>query len=135
MRIITGYPPNFAELRKAFKIAGNRFVVFSYGDTIYSPQGPKLHRAIIAHEEAHGRRQLAIGVTTWWDRYIAEIPFRFEEELIGHRAEWQAFKNDVPFPSVTMQRKYLDFVSKRLSGELYGGIVGYEQAMREITAP
>jgi hypothetical protein len=134
VKIIKGFPPNFAALKKTFgRLPSN--VVFSYGDTIYAPGGQKLHPSIIAHEEAHGRRQLALGVTAWWDRYITDPAFRFEEELIGHRAEWQHFKSQqVPLPSATAQRNALDHMAKRLSGPLYGNIVGYEQAMREITA-
>lgn len=131
MRVIKGFPPNFAELRKTFgRLPSN--VVFSYGDTIYAPGGQKLHPSIIAHEMAHGRRQLAIGVTAWWDKYITDAAFRFEEELIGHRAEWQHFK-DMGLSEKAMQDG-LNYMALRLSGPLYGNIVGYGRALAEITA-
>lgn len=64
MKCIKGYPPNFIKLRAAFPfIAGNRFIIFAYGDRVYSPgvttlppcctgmwQTSKERKRIFAHE-------------------------------------------------------------------------------------
>lgn len=87
MKIEVAYPPNFDAVREAFPLAAQPGVLFAYGDTIYNPSGVGIPTPLREHEEEHGRRQRACGVEEWWERYLADRVFRYEEELLAHAAE------------------------------------------------
>lgn len=73
MRIVQGYPPNYAELDAAFGVSRTPGVIFSWGQTIFIPHGPpELSREILAHEAVHGARQgnHEPGIQNWWRVYI-----------------------------------------------------------------
>lgn len=87
MKIEVAYPPNFDAVCETFPLAAQPGVIFAYGDTIYNPSGAGIPTPIREHEEEHGKRQRACGVEEWWERYLADRVFRYEEELLGHAAE------------------------------------------------
>ena len=128
MRIIRAFPPNYPVLRRVFGLAGKTDVIYSFGDTIYSPGGTKLHPALIAHEEAHGARQREMGVELWWRRYIDDPQFRLAEEVIGHQAEWKWWRENGK-NNLTRQ---LEHICRRLCGPLYLGLITYEQAVEFV---
>jgi hypothetical protein len=88
--IINERPPNFEQIKAAFPRAGNPGVLFAYGDRIYNPSGIVVPPALIAHEEVHLNRQRDAGPTTWWDQYLTDNGFRYNEELLAHAAEFKA---------------------------------------------
>ena len=132
MEFVKGYPPNIEKIRAALRtVAPNVF--FTYGDKIYSTLSEKqLTPALWAHEKVHCRQQLEIGVETWWDRYLAEPPFRFQQELKAHEAEFAAFceierdKN--------RRAEMLGFIAKRLAGPMYGKLAPFDQCKSLIKA-
>lgn len=132
--IVRGFHPMYAEIDAAFGIRG-RPTVLSWGDKIYIAIGnPQLPAPVVAHENAHGERQLEYGlilpgaplallppdvrIAAWWKRYIADAFFRRQEEIIAHRAEYEFLckhsgsKND--------QRRYLGIVATKLSQPFCG---------------
>lgn len=86
MRVVVANPPRINEIDAMFGVKGKR-VYFAWGDVIYNPMALEIPRHLIAHEEIHGHRQKQVGVDKWWDRYLAENMFRFEEELLAHVEE------------------------------------------------
>lgn len=134
MRIVYERPPNFALVDRQFHVAGKP-VIFSWGDRIYNPERINIPKQIIEHEEVHGARQTTDdkAIWAWWDRYLIDPSFRFEEELIAHRVEYRAYCKR--HRGGGAQKKYLDFTARRLSSPLYGNVVTHNEAIARIIAP
>jgi hypothetical protein len=126
MRIERKYPPNLDRIVKVFPAAMRHGIIFTYGDIIYNPSGVSIPKTLLAHEAVHAMRQKAMGVDLWWDTYIANKEFRFEEELAAHKAEYQAYRGGAHGFS---RAGFLHFVAKRLSGDLYGQIATFDQCV------
>lgn len=124
MKIVRGYPPNYSEIRAAFKEAIRPGVIFAYGDTIFNPIGATLSPSLIAHEEVHSGQQ-GDDPEGWWRRYIAESVFRFEQELAAHRAEYRVAIRD---GSRHVRRSTLKLIASRLASPLYGCCVSIGDA-------
>lgn len=97
--IVLDRPPNFERIQAAFPKSVNPGVMFAYDGNIYNPSGIVIPPALIAHEEVHLARQKALaphaGSTTqwsgpdlWWQRYLEDCEFRYNEELLAHVAEF-----------------------------------------------
>lgn len=128
MKIVNGYPPNFPDIVSAFPNARRKGVIFTYGELIYAPGAVKLTPALVAHEKVHSVRQAEIGVEEWWRRYIESPDFRFHEELLAHQAEYAWFRLHRP----NKAGKWLEIISQRLSGDLYGHMVTTKEARNLI---
>ena len=89
MKIEIAEPPMIEEIRQVFPNRPKN-VVYAFGDTIYAPDGGTLPPAIVAHEAAHGQRQLACGPEVWWRQYLEDPEFRYREELVAHASEFRA---------------------------------------------
>lgn len=127
-------PPNFDLIAKAFpSILERPDIIFSYGDKMYNPDGKTLSAWIIAHEAAHSQRQLEIPPDEWWAKYIEDRQFRFEEEVIGHRAEFASYKQHRK--DRNEHAAYLHMIAQRLSGELYGRVTDVKTAKSLISQP
>jgi hypothetical protein len=101
--IINERPPNFEQIKAAFPRAENPGVLFAFNGNIYNPSGIVVPPALIAHEEVHLNRQRDAGPTPgsttqwsgaelWWQRYLEDSEFRYNEELLAHVAEFKALK-------------------------------------------
>jgi len=130
MNIRQEYPPIIDQIAAVFPEARGSTVVFSWGDTIYSPGSKILAPEILKHEEAHGKRQLEFGVEKWWEEYLKNYEFRLAEEVIGHRAEYR----DLCRQSADRNRRnlYLINVSSKLASPLYGNMVTLKEAQKLI---
>lgn len=130
MKIIASRPPNYEKILEKFPMASNQYVLFAYGDTLYIPSGKTPSESLMNHEEVHGKRQKEIGVEVWWDQYLSDPDFMYYEELLAHRAEYQTF---VFGQYSRVERRYwLKQIAKRLSSQLYGKAVTFEQAKKDI---
>lgn len=131
MKIAIARPPNWDEILKVFPVAG-KAVIFTFGDTIYNPEGILIGPALVAHEACHSVRQAKHPgkADAWWQTYLEDPAFRLAEEVPAHHAEYRNY--------ISRQRdrnehaKYLHNVALRLSGPLYGGITSLNQAKRLI---
>lgn len=136
MKIITGYPPNFRDILAVFPMARSPSTVFAYGDRIYSMARGAIVPAVVAHEEAHGERQLGyhgsvdpeLNIQMWWQRYLADPAFRLAEELVGHRAEYRWLLEHDP----RNERRHRDIIAKRLSGPLYNRMISFADALQQV---
>jgi hypothetical protein len=91
-------------------------VIFAFGEHLYNPSGDPIPHALLAHEAVHQARQMMDGVDNWWDRYIAEQEFRYEEELLAHTAEYTAQR---PGLDRNQKHKLLMSTAARLVAPLY----------------
>lgn len=128
MQIKKEYPPNINDITAKFPLTLD--VVFTYGDTIYSPAGTELPKHLIVHESIHSKQQLAMGVEAWWKKYIEDESFRLEQELEAYAAQYKQFCKDKKV--VTRQYYFLDLIAKDLSSALYGNLVDYNTAKNLI---
>ena len=122
-------PPNFEKIKAKFPL--NDGVVFTYGSTIYAPNFDyPIPDDLMIHEEKHMEQQFT-DPEGWWDRYIADPDFRLRQELAAYRAQYRFFsehhnKND--------NYKLLTLIARDFSSEIYGNIIGFDDAMRAIAA-
>lgn len=142
MEILAAPPPNFDQVVAAFPFALRDGISFSWGLTpegkprIYCPSRdriPPLHGVIKAHENVHCQRQGKDedAIRAWWDRYLVDPMFRFEEEVLGHRAELRAWKTYETDPRRLALWK--QDIAEKLAGPLYGNLVTVEFARRMIS--
>lgn len=89
MNIVIAYPPNIAEIRTRFRLPPGAGIIFAYGDTIYNPDGISISPFLLAHEQTHQRQQ-GCDPAGWWHRYLADLPWRLDQELEAHRVEYRA---------------------------------------------
>jgi hypothetical protein len=135
-------PPNFNEILAVLPDARKDGIIFAYAPDVYVPYPTgKLHQSLVAHEKVHIRQQLdfaysmpasgevetqpirvsppdtVIGPEGWWDLYLKDGAFRFDQELEAHRAEyawWRKHKTQ------RIASNMLDRIAERLASGLYG---------------
>jgi len=127
MKFSTDFPPNIEEVREAFPLSGKE--IFTWGDTIFNPNGNKLPAQLIAHEEVHERQQ-GMDPDLWWKRYIKNPAWRLEQELEAHQVEYRVYCRT--YGDRNRQWAYLREISKRLASPMYGNMVTTAEAMKLI---
>lgn len=132
MEIIKDLPPNFDDIARVFPAARGPGVIFSFGPKLYVPSGKELSEMLMAHETVHSMRQgeQEETILAWWDQYLKDPQFRFVEELLAHKVEYQTYVQ-MKFPR-NERRRAQKMIAKRLSSNLYGGIVSYKKALELI---
>lgn len=119
-------------------MAANPGVIFAYHNAIYQPvshywqQVPTISEALIAHENVHLARQgkTEEGTQLWWHQYLTDVDFRYNEELLSHRAEYQhMILNAV---NRNQRRGALHIVAKKLASPLYGRMKTEKQCQLDI---
>lgn len=134
-KIIKAYPPNIDQIAEKFPMAKtNPTVIFSFGECLFVPSGDDLPQEILAHEMVHCIRQIEHpnGVEGWWQDYLTDPEFCYNEELLAHRAEYASIVER--HPARPQRRKALRHVAKKLSSALYGKMVTFEQAKKALLA-
>lgn len=126
MRIAIARPPLYEKIDAAFHVAGKP-VIFCFGDTIFNPMGVPVSRELMAHEEIHSERQ-GDDIIAWWERYLIDPGFRYQEELPAHVSEYRAYCKR----HGSGRNKYLNAIAARLASPLYDARVTYEQAHMAI---
>lgn len=131
-KIVSGRPPNFRAITAVFPLARKPGVIFAFADTIFISSGNlDLPDWLIAHETKHLERQQwsVEGALIWWSKYLEDVSFRYNEELLGHREEY-LFK--IQNASRPRRRAALRETAKRLTNPLYKFPVTLKQAMNHI---
>ena len=91
--IILKQPPNFEQIKAAFPKAGDPGIIFAYDGNIYAPSSAGvIPPSLIAHEEIHLKRQTMHGADIWWDHYLRDVEFRYNEEWLAHVAEFKSLR-------------------------------------------
>lgn len=132
MAIVSSYPPNYAEILKVFPGAQRPGIIFAYAPNIHAPGNQKIPPDLIAHEMMHIQRQQEIGVEIWWENYLTNPDFRYWEEVLAHRVEYNHLIQ--VSANRNTRRMALKHVSKKLAATLYKTGITREQAVNDITS-
>jgi len=128
MKIKYEFPPIYDLVTKSFG-SMDKYIVYTYGDTIYSPHGIVPSDNVIVHETVHSRQQDK-DPQSWWERYVEDKTFRLEQELEAYRAQYQFYKttnkdrND--------RARFRMKIAGHLSGSMYGSMITLKKAMSLI---
>lgn len=131
MKIVNEKPPIWVNVCAAFNINPVR-VLFTYGDTIYNPDGVDIPDHIIVHEEVHEKQQAKEGMTPelWWGKFLRDTEFRLDQESEAYGVQYAFFckhrkdRNE--------RNRFLRGLAGSLSGPLYGNSIGLIEAMQLI---
>ena len=101
-------------------------VVFTYGDTIHCKHG--LSKDLFVHERTHVRQQAKYkgGPKAWWERYLEDDQFRYDQELAAYKVQYRWVKEHVKDRMEAF--RLLRHFASSLSGEMYGSLVSYQEA-------
>jgi len=128
MRVIKDYPPNIDLIDSFFNVKGKK-IIYTWGDIIYSPH-PEFYITpeLYVHEGVHSARQTtdSKAIESWWDRYLHDLEFRLNEELLAHKAEYKEYCKT--HADRNMQNFYLQQAAQRLAGPTYGQMVTTSKA-------
>jgi hypothetical protein len=139
MKIEIARPPIYEFIAQHFSIEGQKGIYFCWGDKIFNPDDVKIPPAIMEHEKVHSIRQ-GDTIEGWWLRYCVDKEFRFAEELLAHRAEFnwycQQTNANEQMPGYRSRKEYhLTKIAQRLSSPLYGSMISTSAARRAICNP
>ncbi len=136
VKILTEYPPNFADIAAAFPGAHREGVIFAYHPYVYKPHGePELPPELVAHEQVHLDRQaVGGGVEQWWADYIAYAPFRFYEEKLAHFAGAKFLAEQEANCNRAARRRISTWVGRRLASPLYSAGISKKDAIKLVLA-
>lgn len=126
----TDHPPVWDELVRRFGVSWERTAV-AYGDTIHAAGA--LPADIEAHERVHLQQQggSAEGARVWWERYLNDPRFRYEQELQAYREQYRFLAKTVKDRNELARRAHR--LATLLSGEMYGSIGTHAEALKAIT--
>lgn len=125
-----GRPPNFVDIAKVLPEAYRPDIIFAYAPFIYTMSPKPLAPQLIAHEQVHIERQQIAGVGEWWFAYLHNPRFRYDEELLAHRAELRAMNG----LNRASKRAAIKTLVKRLSGPIYGNVRTPRQVEEDLLA-
>lgn len=129
-------PPNYAQIEKAFPaIKGQRGVVYTYGGIIFNPDGMPIDEPLGFHEATHSMQQEKLGNGTkgpekWWNRYIRDPQFRYEQELEAYRNQFRRFCE--LHTHRDKRAIFLNRIASDLSSPQYGSVVTLSEAKEAI---
>ena len=107
-----------------FPLILKKSTLMVWGDTIYYEGEEKVIGHLLEHEKTHiiqSRGSKWIGLI-WWLRYCCSKRFRLKQELEAYRVQYKASGD----PRVLMK------IAQDLSGQLYGNVCSYEEAVKMI---
>lgn len=137
MNVIHGRPPNFEAIVAVFPLAVRTQTIFAYAPDIYTMAAIEVPPDLVAHETVHIKRQKDYrgdlgrsGVDGWWAQYLTDPRFRYDEEVLAHRAEYKWLQEHAP--SRQVRRQALKHVATKLAAPLYGFKVSLARAMEDI---
>lgn len=130
MKILQENPPFISEARDVFRLPEG--VVFTFGDTLYNPSGRPIDEHLYKHEEEHSRQQ-GNNPHGWWKRYLSDPAFRASQEIPAYQIQYQSVKKIAK--DRNKLHNYLVKLAKDLSGEMYAGLMTFNEAMEAIKNP
>ncbi len=129
-------PPIYARALETFGLTTsdvvNHHIIFSYDHVIWNPSGQLIQDHAIIHEQVHFGQQDAHpdGCDEWWNQYLTDELFRFQEEIKAYRAQYKwAVKN---WKDRELRAKLLHYIALDLSGKMYGTMCTYQEAHKLI---
>jgi hypothetical protein len=131
LTVVDARPPNFDKIVAVLPEADKPGVMFAYGGKVYFPGGKgPLTRELNDHEAVHLERQKHQGLDSWWEQYLTDVNFRYNEELLAHRAEYRTFCKRHINP--IKRHQFLRQIAKRLASSLYAAGLTEKEVMIDI---
>jgi len=123
-------PPHYFILKLIFGFDWERNIA-TLGDTIYV-KIKTLPDHLVEHEKTHLKQQRysKLYAVWWWIKYIVSKKFRYGQELEAYRNQWKCFI--LRGRSSQEKSLFMNKIAGDLSGKLYGNIVPYNIAVKEI---
>ena len=128
MKIVHEEPPNHAAIIARFGKLKNG-VIFTYGDTIYSPTAQEISRNLEVHETVHMHQQ-GDNPEGWWERYLLDDKFRLSQEVEAYHEQYKFVRTEIKDPN--LRTRFLMKISTDLSSSMYGNIVTHRQVLSMI---
>jgi hypothetical protein len=129
MKVSNTYPPNYDSILAVFPNLKAHKPIFCYGDTIFNPFNAEITPDLEAHEEVHSKQQ-GHDPHLWWGRYLTDKEFRLSQEIEAYGTQYALISKLVD------DRKLVEWFKEKtaqaLSGELYGNLLTYGQAVSKI---
>ena len=79
--------------------------VWTYGDTIYNPHDGVIDDFLLAHETVHMYQQGG-SPSSWWDNYLSNPTFRFNQELEAYRVQFRVIRDMVKDRNEVVRRLF-----------------------------
>ena len=127
MEIKFDYPPNITDIRKVLPIDSGK-MIYCWGDILYNPHKLEIADHLKIHELTHSRQQIVPEV--WWKRYLEDKDFRLSQELEAYQEQYKFAKNWIK--DRNLLSRFLWAIARDLSSELYGNIIEFEEAKKQI---
>ena len=120
------FPPNYEQIKKVFEL--HKGIIFTYGNTIYNPDNAYIDRPLLEHEKVHIKQQ-GWNVRKWWKKYLSDENFRLNQEIEAYQKQYEVAESLYNRNDLFNLLKSMAF---DLSGEMYGNIISYQEAIRKI---
>ncbi len=127
MRISNQIPTIYWKIKEKFPINWDMGVVIAYGDTVYTKAG-EIDDAHKAHEQVHLNRQ-GKNPNFWWERYLSDKTFRFEEEKLAYQAQARYYRDNIQNNS--KRRREIEHLASDM--EKYYKMCSFEEALQCLT--
>jgi len=122
-------PPIYKAVCRAFGLY-KPSACFTYGDTIYNPEGFNIPEEMIEHEKVHMEQQKVIKPALWWGKFLREPEFRLDQESKGYARQYDVVCERVK--DRNDRNRYLFSYANSLAGPLYGNCTNTSEAMKLI---
>ena len=128
-QILKEKPPHWDKLLEKFPNADEKTVAVTYGDKIYCQCD--MSEDLLTHELVHVQQQTKMGRDIWWDEYMKNPLFVYEQELEAYREQYAFFVKKYAGDRNRLFRiKYA--IAKILSGPLYNNAKTHSEVMKEL---
>ncbi len=127
--IVVAEPPNIEAIDAVFGTRGKHGILYAHGGRIYNPSGVAVPGFILTHELTHLWRQ-GENSDGWWQKYLEDVEFRYDEELQAHKAELHARLQATR--DRNLRAKIFMETAARLSNPLYKSGRALAQALKDI---
>lgn len=128
MKIVNDNPPNIDDIKALFVIPDS--ACFTYGNTLYVPNGAHIDDALFAHEETHERQQAILTPEKWWKFYLLSPEFRISQEVEAYQNQYRVMKERI-HNREELNRALLH-LAKALAGPMYGNSISVTEATAAI---
>lgn len=92
MNIIKGFPLNYELIKLVLNPPPQ--AIFAWGNDLYNPSGGQIPEDILFHESIHKKQQEIPEI--WWNRYLTDVQFRYEQELEAYAGQFNYIKQHYP---------------------------------------
>ena len=122
-------PPNIEAIKKVLPL--HKGIIFTYGKDVYNPDGAEINSHVLYHEGIHSKQQ-GDNPKEWWKNYLPNDKFRAIQELEAYQMQYEYICKQVKDREA--RNHVARQLAKSLSGEMYGKVMGFDEAVQAIKA-